>query len=50
MYQHLLYADDTNILGGSLRTVKINTEALVTASKEVSIEVYAEKTKNMVMS
>jgi hypothetical protein len=50
LYQHLLYADDINILGGSMCTVKKNTEALVTASKEVSIEVHAEKTKNMIMS
>jgi hypothetical protein len=31
-------------------TVKKNREALVTSSKKVSIEVYAEKTKNIVMS
>jgi hypothetical protein len=42
MYQHLLYADDINMLGRSIRTVKKNTEELVTASKEFSIEVYAQ--------
>ena len=50
IYQHLLYADDINILGGSMCTGKKNTEALVTASKEINIEVHAEKTKNIVMS
>jgi hypothetical protein len=33
-HQLLAYADDINILGGSVRTVKKNTEALVVASKE----------------
>jgi len=33
-----------------MHTVKKNTEALETASKEASIEVYAEKPKNMLMS
>ena len=45
LYQHLLYADSINILGGNMYTVKKNTEELVTASKEVSIEVNAEKTE-----
>jgi hypothetical protein len=31
-------------------TIKRNTEALVVASKEIGIEVNAEKTKYMVMS
>jgi hypothetical protein len=38
------YADDVNILGGSIHTVKENTKALVVATKE------ADKTKYMVMS
>jgi hypothetical protein len=29
------YADDVNILGGSVHTVKENAEALVVASKEI---------------
>jgi hypothetical protein len=33
---HLLaYADDANILGGSIHTVKENAEALVVATKEI---------------
>ena len=48
--QFLVYADDVNILGESVRTIEKNTEALVVASKEISLEVYAHKTKCKVMS
>ena len=37
--QLLVYADDVNILGGSVRTVKENVEALVSTSKETGPEV-----------
>jgi hypothetical protein len=46
----LVYADDVNILGGSVHAIKKNTEGLVVASKEIGLEVNAEKTKCMVMS
>ena len=46
----LVYADDVNILGGSIHTVKENAEALVVATKEIGLEVNADKTKYMVMS
>jgi hypothetical protein len=49
-HQLLVYADDINILGGSIHAVKKNTEALVVASKEIGLEVNADKTKYMVMS
>ena len=49
-HQLLAYADDVNILGGGIRTVKENTQALVVATKEIGIEVNADKTKYMVMS
>ena len=49
-HQLLAYADDVNILGGSIRTVKENTEALVAATREIGLEVCADKTKYMVMS
>ena len=43
----LPYADDVNILGGSIHTVKENAEALVVA-KETGLEVNADKTKRLV--
>jgi hypothetical protein len=45
----VFYADDVNILGGSVRSIKKNTEALIIASKETGLEVIADKTKYMVM-
>jgi hypothetical protein len=49
-YQLLAYADDVNILGGSVNALKKNTESLVAATKEIGLEVNADKTKYMVMS
>ena len=49
-HQLLAYADDVNILGGSVRTVKENAEALVAAAREIGLEVSADKTKYMVVS
>jgi len=49
-YQLLAYADDVNILGGSIHTVRENAEALVVATGENRLEVSADKTKYMVMS
>jgi hypothetical protein len=46
----LVYADDVNILGGSVHTVKENAEALLDDSNEMGLEVNADKTKYMVMS
>jgi len=46
----LAYADDVNILGGSIHTVKENAETLVAATREIGLEVSANKTKYMVMS
>ena len=44
--QLLAYADDVDILGGGIHTLKENAETLVAATTEVS----ADKTKYMVMS
>ena len=46
----MVYANDVNILGGSVHTVKRNTEAFVVDSKEIGLEVNADKTKYMIMS
>jgi len=49
-HQLRAYADDVNILGRSVHTVKENAEALVVAPKEIGREVNADKTKYMIMS
>jgi len=49
-HQLLFYTNDVNILGGSEHTVKENAVALVVASKEIGLEVNANKTKYLVMS
>jgi len=49
-HQLLAYADDVNILGGSIRTLKENMEALVAATRENGLEVSADKTNYMLMS
>jgi hypothetical protein len=46
----LVYADNVQILGGSINGIKKNTEILVVASKEIGIEVNADKTTYMVIS
>ena len=37
--QVLAYADDVNILAGSMHTLKENAEALVAATREIGLEV-----------
>ena len=37
-------------MGGSVHTVKENAEALIVASKEIGLEVNADKTNYMIMS
>jgi len=49
-HQFLAYADDVNILGGSIHTLKENAEALVAATREIGLEVSVDKTKYMIMS
>ena len=41
-HQLLAYADDVNILGGSIHTVKEKAEAIVVATKEIGLEVNAD--------
>jgi len=48
--QFLVYANGVNILGESVNTVKENAETLMVASKEIGLDVNADKTKYMAMS
>jgi len=43
----LVYADDVNILGGSIHAIKKNTNASIDGSKEIGLEVNADKAKYM---
>jgi GTP-dependent phosphoenolpyruvate carboxykinase len=49
-HQLLAYADDVNILGGSVHTVKKNAEVLVAATKEIGLEENAHKNKYITVS
>ena len=49
-HQLLVYADDVNILGGTIHTIKENAEALILANKETGLEVNADNTKQLVMT
>jgi hypothetical protein len=49
-HQLLLYADDVNLLGNNIDTIKKNIETLIDSSKEVGVEVNTEKTKYMLLS
>jgi hypothetical protein len=46
----LAYADDVNLLGDNIDTVKKKTETLIDASKEVGPEINIEKTKYILLS
>jgi hypothetical protein len=48
--QLLVYADDINLLGDSINTIKENIETLLGASDDVGLQIHTEKTRYMIMS
>jgi hypothetical protein len=50
IHEVLAYADDVNLLGDNIDTIKKNTETLIDASYEVGLEINVDKTKYMMMS
>jgi hypothetical protein len=49
-HQLLAYADDVNLLGDNIDTIKKNRETLTEASKVTGLEINVEKTKYMLLS
>jgi hypothetical protein len=49
-HQLQAYADDVNLLEDNIGTIKRNTDTLIDASKEVGLELNAEKTRYMLLS
>jgi len=49
-HQLVVYADDVNVVVGSVHTKQENTGPLVVAGRETGLEVNADKTKYMVIS
>ena len=47
-HQLLVYADDVNIMDGSIHTIKKIKEGLLVGSREIGLEVNADKSKYMV--
>jgi hypothetical protein len=48
-HQISVYAD-INLLGDGINTIKENTETILEASRDVGLEINAQKTKYMIMS
>jgi len=49
-HQLQTYVDEINILGGGIHNLKESAEALEAATREIGLEVSADKTKYKVMS
>jgi hypothetical protein len=48
-HQFLAYADDVNLLGDNIDTIKKNTETLIYTSREVGLEINVKKTRYMLL-
>jgi hypothetical protein len=49
-HQRVVYADDVNILGEYVHTIKKTPEALLVASSKIGLDVNTDKTKHMAMT
>jgi hypothetical protein len=49
-HQQFVYADDVNLLGDSINTIKENTETFLEACRDIGPVINVEKTKYMIMS
>jgi hypothetical protein len=49
-HQLSVYADEINLLSNSISTIKESTETFLEASRDVGLEINAEKTEYMMMS
>jgi ribosomal protein L12E/L44/L45/RPP1/RPP2 len=50
IYQLLVYADEVNLSGDNIDAIKKSTKTVIDASKEIGLEVNAEKIKYMLLS
>jgi hypothetical protein len=48
-HQFLAYADDVNLLGDNINTIKKNTATLIDPSKGVGLEINVEETKYVLL-